>query len=177
MSRLRTGPRARAVIKKWEGIMDGDPRTVNLDPYLCPADYWTIGWGHVVQDRNGRMLRGRANRAAAYAMFPGGIDMAEAEILLQSDLITYERGVLAVCRPDTNPCQFGAMVSLCFNIGIGAFQRSTLVRLHRAGDDAGAARAFASWNKATVGGVRQELRGLTSRRREEAALYAENPCR
>ena len=32
------------IIKRFEGILDGDPSTVNLEPYLCPAGYWTIGW-------------------------------------------------------------------------------------------------------------------------------------
>lgn len=46
------------LIKRFEGIEDGDPTTVNLDPYLCPADYWTIGWGHVVLNPDGQQLRG-----------------------------------------------------------------------------------------------------------------------
>ena len=31
------------LIKCFEGIPDGDPTTVNINPYLCPAAYWTSG--------------------------------------------------------------------------------------------------------------------------------------
>jgi len=36
------------IIKKFEGLEDGDPTTVNLDPYVCPGGVWTIGWGHAI---------------------------------------------------------------------------------------------------------------------------------
>lgn len=32
------------LIKSFEGILDGDPTTVNLDPYLDPVGIWTIGF-------------------------------------------------------------------------------------------------------------------------------------
>jgi len=67
------------LIKRFEGLGDGDPTTTNLDPYLCPADYWTIGWGHVVTDAQGKMLKGAANKKPARAVYPNGITMAEAE--------------------------------------------------------------------------------------------------
>lgn len=59
------------------------------------------------------------------------------------------------------------LVSLAYNIGLSALARSTVLRLHRAGDYAGAAKAFAMWNKA--GG--RVLAGLTRRRAAEAELY------
>lgn len=34
--------KAIELIKSFEGIPDGDPSTVNINPYLCPAGYWTI---------------------------------------------------------------------------------------------------------------------------------------
>ena len=54
-----------------------------------------------------------------------------------------------------------------YNIGVRAFQRSTVLRRHVAGDFPGATKAFLMWNKA--GG--KILRGLTRRREAEAALY------
>ena len=53
------------LIKSYEGIMDGDPSTINLDPYLCPAGYWTIGWGHVVLDQQGNQIKGIENKKLA----------------------------------------------------------------------------------------------------------------
>lgn len=170
---LRTGPKARNLIKKWEGVEDGDPSTVNLDPYICPAGYWTIGWGHVVRDERGRMLKGGRNRGKAYSMFPGGINRDEAEKLLRADLVKYERYVHRICTPETTPGQFGAMVSLCFNVGPGNFLKSSVARHHKAGNHRAAADSFLMWNKARVGGRLTVLRGLTSRRKDERALYLE----
>ena len=169
---LRTGPKAVALLKRWEGIEDGDPTTVNLDPYLCPAGYWTIGWGHVVLDERGRMLQGIRNRAVARTMFPGGITLGEADVLLRGDLVRFERHVQrAIGAAPTTPGQFGAMVSLCYNIGPANFARSSVVRHHRAGHYQQAADSFRLWNKATIGGKLRVLRGLTSRRADERELY------
>lgn len=67
----------------------------------------------------------------------------------------------------TTQHQFDALVSLCYNIGIAALRKSTVMRLHKAGDHEGAARAFLMWNK-NDGKV---MKGLTRRRLAEADLY------
>lgn len=42
---LRDPPdEAVELIKAFEGIPDGDPSTINIDAYLCPAGVWAIGW-------------------------------------------------------------------------------------------------------------------------------------
>jgi GH24 family phage-related lysozyme (muramidase) len=48
---------------------------------------------------------------------------------------------------ETTSNQFGAMVSLCFNIGSGAFASSTVLHRHRAGNYTAAADAFLMWDK------------------------------
>lgn len=172
MPLMKTGVGGKAVIKKWEGIEDGDPRTVNLDPYLCPADYWTIGWGHVVLSGKGVMLKGAGNKAAAYAMYPGGIAMTEAETLLSADLVRYERMVYnAIGDVPTTQNQFDALVAICFNIGGTAFAGSSVAKYHKARQYTKAADSFLMWTKATVNGVKKELAGLVSRRKDERALY------
>lgn len=170
---LRTNAAGVALIKRWEGLKDGDPDTPGLDPYLCPAGYWTIGYGRVVRDRNGNMLRGAANRRLAYSIYPDGITLAEAEQFLQEDLRTYEDAVHRFVRVPLNINQFSALVSLVYNIGPGAFHTSTLLRLLNAGDYAGAREQFHVWRMGTVNGVRQILPGLVKRRAEEAELFAE----
>lgn len=155
---MRTAKPGRSLIQKWEGIEDGNPATVNLDPYLCPAGYWTIGWGHVVLSPKGKMLTGVSEKAVAYAQFPKGITMEEAEVLLSADLIRYERYVLnAIGDVPTTQNQFDAMVALCFNIGGAAFEKSSVARFHKARQYAKAADAFLMWTKATVKGVKKEL--------------------
>lgn len=167
---MRSGPQARKLIQKWEGIADGDPTTVNLDPYLCPAGYWTIGWGHVVRDPNGKMLKGAWNKQAAKMMYPIGITYEEAEILLVGDLIGTENGVTRFIT-GANHHQFGAMVALAFNIGVGAFGKSSVCRNHNAGRFEAAADSFLLYNKIRVDGQLVVSKGLTSRRKDERAFY------
>jgi lysozyme len=67
----------------------------------------------------------------------------------------------------TDQSQFDACVALAYNVGVGAFAKSTVLRKHKAGDHAGAAAAFGMWVKND--GV--TMRGLVRRRAAEAALY------
>ena len=64
--------------------------------------------------------------------------------------------------------QLTAITSLAYNIGFGAFKRSTLLRLLNAGaSKEEVAKQFLRWNKA--GG--KEVKGLTNRRQAESNLF------
>lgn len=132
-----------ALIKRWEGL--------RLQAYLCPAGVWTIGYGHTGPDVTPGLV----------------ITEAYAEALLRQDLRTFEDGVSRLVTAPLTDNQFSALVSLAFNIGLGAFARSTLLRKLNAGDYAGAQAQFHVWNKA--GG--KVLPGLVNRRAGEAALF------
>jgi len=154
------------LIKSFEGIPDGDPSTVNLDPYLDPIGIWTIGWGHAISHGND-FLRGPANRALAKSLFPGGITLEQAEALLRSDLIDTGKDVLALVAVDLTDNQYGALVSFTFNLGLGNLRKSTLLRLLNSGDYDGASDEFLKWNRA--GG--KVMNGLTRRRTAERDLF------
>lgn len=158
------------LIKAFEGIPDGDPSTVNIDPYLCPADVWTIGWGHAITDA-GQQLKGSANRARARSLYPGGITRAQAEALLRADLIPRAAAVARGAKVPLNDGQFGALISLLFNIGEGNLVASTLLRRLNQGDHAAAAEQFLVWDKARVKGVLTSLPGLLRRRKAERAMF------
>ena len=158
------------LIKSFEGIPDGDPSTVKLDPYLDPIGIWTIGWGHAIAHGN-TWLRGKENRALAKSLFPGGIAIEQAEAMLRSDLMDTGKDVLAVVKVALNDNRYGALVSFAFNLGLGNLRISTLLRLLNAGDFAGAADQFPRWNKA--GG--KEIPGLTRRRMAERSLFLTPP--
>jgi len=64
------------LIKSFEGIRDGDKFTPNYDAYLCPANYWTIGYGHVVRS-GGVMLHGKENEKAARQAYPNGLTLGQ----------------------------------------------------------------------------------------------------
>ncbi|MCK8356941.1 lysozyme, partial [Erwinia amylovora] len=63
--------------------------------------------------------------------------------------------------------QFDALVSFSYNVGSGALEGSTLLRLLNAGDYDGAHGQFSKWTKAA--GV--ELAGLVRRRAREAEVF------
>jgi lysozyme len=144
---MKITPAGLALIKAFESL--------KLTSYLCPAQKWTIGYGHTGHD-----------------VSPGqSITAAQAEAILLRDVSRFDTAVRAQC-PVATPAQHSALVCLAFNIGIGNFQKSSVARLHNSGDFTAAARAFGLWNKATASdGVKRELRGLTRRRAAEAALY------
>ena len=168
---LRDVPQdAIELIKAFEGIPDGDPSTVGLDAYICPAGVWTIGWGHAIMD-GGKQLTGPGNKARARALYPGGITRDQAEALLRGDLVPRAASLFSVLKVTLNDGQFGALMALVFNIGAGNLAASTLLRKVNAGDFAGAAEQFLVWDKARVNGVLQPLPGLTRRRRAERALF------
>lgn len=117
----------------------------------------TIGWGSTT-DENGQPIK------------MGTVWSRErADARFAKDLEKFERGVLeALAGAPVTQGQFDACVSFAYNVGLGAFASSTLLKKHKAGDYAGAKAEFGRWNKA-AGRV---MAGLTRRRAAEAALYA-----
>jgi len=168
--RMRINGAGIDLIQRWEGIEDGDPSTVNLDPYIDPVGIWTIGWGHAIRV-NGRFLRGHANRDKARALYPGGINMEQARQLLDADLDPVEREVSDFLETTVTSNQFSALCSFAFNVGTTALARSSVLRHTNAGDWSKAAASFGMWNKGTIDGKKVVLRGLTRRREAESKLY------
>lgn len=157
------------IIRSFEGLEDGDPSTVNLDPYPCPAGIWTIGWGHAIYYQ-GRMLsiKNPEDKEIAYSLFKGGITIDQAIELLTTDLtprcIQTDK---AITNKNINDNQFSACVSLMFNIGIGNFLISDVLKYTNSGNFQKAAISFASWRKSK--GV--VLSGLVKRRDAERKLF------
>lgn len=123
--------------------------------YRCPAGKLTIGYGHV-------LLPGEE--------YPNGIDKPEALKLLKNDVKMTEQGVTRLTAVPLSQGQFDALVSLAYNIGIHAFEKSTLLRLLSVRNYAGAGAQFARWDMA--GGIKIE--GLTRRRMAETMLFQQN---
>jgi lysozyme len=129
---------------------------LKLNAYLCPAKVWTIGYGNTRYEDGTPVKRGDV------------ITKERAESLFLRILDTFERGVLSRVRSTLNLNQFSALVCLSYNIGLGNFGNSTLLRLVNANPNNPEIRAqFLRWNKA--GG--REMQGLTRRRIAESNLY------
>jgi lysozyme len=134
----------RDLVKSFEGA--------SLTAYRCPSGVLTIGFGSTGPHVKEGMT----------------ISLEEAETLLSSDLSRFERGVEAMTEgTPTSDNQFAALVSLAFNIGLGAFAGSTVLKRHKLGNRIGCANAFLMWVKAKG----QVLKGLQRRREAERKLY------
>lgn len=148
---------------------------LRLRPYLCPAVIWTVGVGSVLYQDQIRLPVARKDGYTGmirreYLLRPEHDRQwtrEEVMELFSRDLEKFERGVIRLCPGGLTQCRFDALVSISFNIGLGALQRSTIRMRHNRGDFAGAAEAFLMWTK---GGGRV-LPGLVRRRQDERALY------
>lgn len=141
---MRTiSPEGLATIKQWEGL--------RLAAYRDVGGVWTIGWGHTATAREGMT-----------------ISEAEAERLLRADLRQFEAAVDRLVTVPLSDNQFAALVSFAFNVGVGAFGGSTLLRRLNAGEYDAVPAELARWNK--VKGV--TVAGLANRRAAEAGLWA-----
>ena len=138
-------------------------------PYRDSAGKWTIGYGHVIRPHERNTLKHISQ------------DRADALLLADvSPLDTYLAAVETNFKGSLNQHQFDACISLSFNIGLKAFETSTLLKLLRTGDFAGAAAEFDRWVYVTVdapdgnGKIKKKLRGLVNRRRMDRAIFEKN---
>ena len=132
------------VLRNFEGL--------RLKAYRDPVGIWTIGYGYTGPDVHEGLVWSQAQADKALR------DRLSREFV---------PGVLAVITRSMRQCELDAMVDLAYNIGVAAFQGSTLVRKFNAGDAAGAADEFLRWDKA--GG--KSLLGLRRRRAADRALF------
>ena len=138
---------------------------LRLRPYYDAAGFPTVGVGHKLSDeRNAPLSNWKA------------ITHAQALKLLQTDLAGFRAGVAEAMSIELTPNQETALISLAYNIGLGAFSMSDLVRFI----NGGAAEhivtlEWTDWNKAHVDGRLQLVDGLLERRRREVAFYFGDP--
>lgn len=144
---MKTSQNGIGLIKQFEGL--------ELDAYRDIAGIWTIGYGHTGPEVEPGMR----------------ISERDAEELLKGDLRPREDAVERQVRVPLNQNEFDALISFVYNVGAGAFGKSTARRRLNGGDRVGAAEALTWFNKATIGGVLREVTGLTRRRAAERALF------
>lgn len=90
----------------------------------------------------------------------------ECDNMLSVRLGYFSRQVDAMIEPEISPQELAAYSSLAYNVGLGAFKGSTLLRKVNSGDRSGACDELPRWNKA--GG--KVLAGLVKRREGERLL-------
>ena len=142
--------------KRFEGfhrVPKADPGRAH--PYICPAGYWTIGYGHLCDPKH------------------PPITEAEAEIYLAHDLQTALAATLRYCPGLIAEPQgrLSAIVDFTFNLGAGRLQTSTLRRRINQRDWVASAAELRRW----VYGGGRVLPGLVIRRDTETTLLLRAP--
>lgn len=120
-------------------------------PYVCPAGFWTIGFGHLCDPTH------------------PPITEAAADAYLAQDLVTALRATLRYCPvlATESEMRLAAIVDFTFNLGAGRLQASTLRRRINQGEHQLVGRELERW----VLGAGCRLPGLILRRHAEALLY------
>jgi len=136
------------LIKKFEGC--------RLTAYKCPANVWTIGYGHTGKEVEEDLK----------------ITQAQADQYLRNDLSSFESDVEYLIKSiglNLNENQFSALVCFAFNIGVGALRSSTLLKEIK--KDPNNFKAIDFQFNRWVYANGEMLKGLVARRKAESALY------
>lgn len=139
---MKTSSAGIALIKKFEGL--------SLIPYFCPGRVLTIGYGHTKTTKPGMKINAK-----------------RAEELLIDDLKYFELAINELVHSPITQNQYDALVCFAFNIGVGNFKRSTLLKKINQKKYFEAADQFLVWNKI---GEKESL-GLSNRRAAERNLF------
>ena len=132
-----------ALTKGFEGL--------RLEAYRDSGGVWTVGYGHTGPD----LLAGMK------------ISQADADMMLRADVSAAVACVNGAVEEEISQAQFDALVDFCFNVGRGAFVRSSLLKYVNQGEFAIAGQQFLMW--VNVDGKRCE--GLVKRRQAERAMF------
>jgi len=137
------------LIKKFEGF--------KLESYLCPASIPTIGFGSTMWPDGKKVKLGEK------------IDLPKAEKLLEWEL---KNKSIVLHGLNLNQNQVDSILSFVYNIGIGAFNSSTLLKKIKSNPNDPTIRdEFMRWIKGTKNGKKVVIDGLVNRRKAEADLY------
>ncbi len=152
MCQLVVPQAAIELAKRFEGFEKHVKRGTEIAaiPYVCPAGFWTIGYGHLCAQDHPPITRD------------------EAEAYLAQDLAKALSATLRYCPVlATEPeGRLSAIVDFTFNLGAGRLQTSTLRRRVNQQDWSSAARELRRW----VYGGGKLLPGLVTRREAELML-------
>lgn len=135
------------LIKKYEGF--------SSEAYKCPAGVWTIGYGHTGVD----VTKGVT------------ITEKEASLLLKKEVEKLQEQILFLLDNKVTTNELDALTSLVYNVGLGAFKKSRLLKRINSKDNPELiAKEWIEFNKASG----KVMKGLVRRRAEEICLYFTN---
>lgn len=167
---MKTSENAISAIKTFESLHDGDLHQIGLQPKMCPAGYWTEGYGSLILNEQGRTIRGIENKLLAYK-YAKIHTQQEADKALRKDIAQREEMINSLNLTQLTQGQFDALVDFCYNVGFANLKSSTLLkRIKYNREDTKAIRnAFMMWVKSG----KRTLPGLVNRRTQEANWFEE----
>lgn len=125
--------------------------------YKCPAGRWTIGYGSTFWEDGKPVKQG-----------DGPIDHDRASKLVMAHFAREVQPALDdLVKVPLTQNQYDALADFIYNVGVGNFSKSTLLKLLNVKDYTGAANEFVKWNK----GGGKVLQGLVRRRKKEQDLF------
>lgn len=127
--------------------------------YQDPVGIWTIGYGTIRVD----------GKPVTQGMT---CTTAQAKEWMMDELAAITPQILKVCTVSLQQHELDALISFVYNLGIGNFQKSTLLKKINAKQPI-IAKYFTDWNKARVNNILTPLAGLTRRREAEFHLYTQ----
>lgn len=151
-------------IKHFEGIHDGDLKTIGLQPKMDPIGIWTEGYGRAMRDKKGNFIRGAENKKLAYDSITIHNEVEAIKALAQ-DCAVREYTVAQRIKVPLTQNQFDALVSLIYNTG----GSETIYQLINNKQSKQA--IFEFWTKHYITGDGVILPGLVARRKAEADLF------
>ena len=153
----RVGENGKKLFELWEGKRS--------KPYKDSAGLWTIGIGHLItlsESTSGKIY------IKGYGVFYQlGLSDQEIYDLLEQDLDCAEVAINAWVHVPLSQNQFDALCSFVFNVGVNAFQHSTLLKMLNNGLYNDIPGQLERWNK--IHGIVSE--GLKNRREKEIELW------
>jgi lysozyme len=138
-----TPHQAIEIIKRYEGL--------RTHAYKDSNGIWTIGYGNTHEVHSGDHISEQA-----------------AEEQLRAYLQALGITIIKACRVPLNNNQYSALLSFVYNVGIGNFDRSNLLKLVNEKDEGRIVQEFLKWDHIQSG---KEMVGLRARRLAEAALF------
>lgn len=135
-----------SLIRQFEGC--------RLKAYKCPAGVWTCGWGSTGPDVTENTVW----------------TQAEADKRMEADAAKFLDGVLKFSPIlKGHPSKLAAVADFAYNVGLGAYGKSTLRKMVDSEQWEAAVAEFRKWNK----GGGKVLPGLVKRREAEVAMFLE----
>lgn len=146
---MKPSPNCYDTIKSFEGL--------ELESYLDSGGVATIGFGSTMYVDGSKVKLGKK------------IDIKTAQDLLEWEVNNKAKVINSLLTNNpVNQNQFDALVSFAYNVGVGAFSSSTLLKKVKANpNDISIRNEFLRWNKDNG----KTVQGLTNRRQKEADLY------